>query len=89
MTDPTPTTVRYMTISEGLASLRAYYDHIPEMLRQQKQVLTKSEYISLWNKLRKQRQRVKEKIGDLLWQFYSTMKEERMKAKRDEFGAGC
>lgn len=85
----TPITHRQMTIAEGIASLRAYYDHIPEMLLLQKEVMTLDQYRDLWNKLRYERRIVKEKIRDLLWLFYSTMKEERMKAKRDPFHDGC
>lgn len=89
MTSPTPTTIRLMTIAEGLESLRYYHDHIPVMLELQKEVMPIEQYRELWNKLRYERRIVKEKIRDLLWQFYATMKEERQKAKRDEFHVGC
>jgi len=89
MTTPTPITTRLMTITEGLESLRAYHDHIPEMLLLQKEVLPVDQYRELWNQLRYERRLVKDKIRDLLWQFYATLKEERLKAKRDEFGVGC
>lgn len=84
MTDSTPTTIRAMTIAEGIKALSDYHDHIPAMLAEQKQVLTIDEYRSLWNKLREEKKRVKEKIRELYWQFYVTLKEERMKSKRDQ-----
>lgn len=84
MTDQTPTTIRVMTISEGIKALSDYHDHIPTMLDEQKQILTVDEYRSLWNKLREEKKRVKEKIRELYWQFYVTLKEERMKSKRDQ-----
>ena len=39
MTDHTHTTIRLMTIAEGLESLRSYHDHIPVMLELQKEVM--------------------------------------------------
>ena len=89
MTDHTHTTIRLMTIAEGLESLRSYHDHIPVMLELQKEVMPIEQYRELWNKLRYERRIVKDKIRDLLWQFYATMKEERQKSKRDEFHVGC
>ncbi len=80
----TPTTIRLMTIAEGLESLRAYHDHIPVMLELQKEVMPIEQYRGLWNKLREDKKRVKEKIRELYWQLYVNLKEDRMKAKRDE-----
>lgn len=84
MEAPTPTTIRLMTIAEGLESLRSYHDHIPVMLELQKEVMPIEQYRGLWNKLREDKKRVKEKIRELYWQLYVNLKEDRMKAKRDE-----
>lgn len=84
MTDSTPTTILPMSIHDGLESLKAYYDHIPVMLQQQKQVMTAEDFRILWCKLREERKRTQEKIRDLLWLHYVTMRHEKMMANRDE-----
>lgn len=84
MTEPTPTPIRVMTIAEGIESLNSYYDHIAVMLKEQKEVMNPDQYRAFWVKIEVERKLVQKKLRDLLWQFYSTMQEDKMKSKRDE-----